>query len=187
MDGVDENAALEDPHEQLMDEVRQGNVRAMESILRQEGGGENVFVNRKDHVGRTPLVEAARFGRRNATEFLLSSGADPNLPDNDGRTALIEAARRGHTDMARVLLMGGADPNAQDVDGGSALIGAASRHEGSEMVRLLWRVAQNPTFRISMVEPPYTMPSPRDKRKRCGCCWREVRTPTSRIRRAQAP
>ncbi len=61
----------------------EGHVCVME-LLHNAGAGVSNVSNR----GRTPLMEAALWGREHAVKFLLEKMADPLLRDHKGRTAL---------------------------------------------------------------------------------------------------
>jgi ankyrin repeat protein len=55
-------------------------------ILRQllDAGAD---INAQDKDGRTALISAAFYNRREAVSVLLARGADPSIRDNNGRNA----------------------------------------------------------------------------------------------------
>lgn len=53
-----------------------------------------VDINHKDDLGRTPLVMAVLFHNYKIVEFLLSKGANPNIPTNSGKSAIQFAIER---------------------------------------------------------------------------------------------
>jgi ankyrin repeat protein len=70
---------------------------------------------------RTPLLDAAMHGFREAVEALLDHGADLQAKNCSHFTALHWAAWGGHTEVVKVLLARGADPYYQDDSGYDAL------------------------------------------------------------------
>lgn len=70
-----------------------------------------------EHAGRTPLHSGQRFRDREASELLLSLGADVRAVDAAGRTALHVA---GGTESATVLCAYGADVHHRDRGGATA-------------------------------------------------------------------
>jgi len=55
-------------------------------------------------------------------QWLLSHGADPNIPENNGITPLMDAASGGDTAVMRVLLEHGARADLRDNFGDTALV-----------------------------------------------------------------
>lgn len=80
--------------------------------------------------GRTALHIAAFFGDTDALDYLLSKGANPNVPDKVGNTALHLAAMAGEVDSINILVSAGADIDAVTFEGDLALHHAAS--EGND-------------------------------------------------------
>jgi len=68
---------------------------------------------RRGNKGNTLLSIAVRSGSVEVVQFLISKGANPNLPDGigDGRVPLYHAAVFGNIEIAKVLLKAGADIN----------------------------------------------------------------------------
>ena len=62
-----------------------------------------------DDEGRTPLHEAAKWGRSDAAVLLMAAGADPRAADPSGMTA-INVARYYHNDDLLALLLAPPDP-----------------------------------------------------------------------------
>lgn len=86
-----------------------------------------------DRVGRqygpsckTPLHDAADFGRVDAARILLAHGADPEARDRYGRAPLHYAAREGHPELVTFLVERGADPDVGDRGGRTPLMEAVS-------------------------------------------------------------
>lgn len=78
-------------------------------------------VNARDHIGRTPLMQAAEYRSSRSIETLLHGRANPNIQDNEGKTALMYAAYAGDEDSVRGLLVSGAGVNVRSKAGESAL------------------------------------------------------------------
>jgi ankyrin repeat protein len=74
-----------------------------------------------DHDGRTALMFVAGHGRPWLTQFLLSTGADPNVRAADGTTALHFASGA----VVDVLVRAGADVNIANRAGATPLVAAA--------------------------------------------------------------
>lgn len=94
----------------------------------------------------TPLHIAARSGRREIIEILLSAGALANATDGYGRTPLHEAADSENPEAAATrpevvaaLLEAGADPNAVDDYSNTPLLSALGGGAGTRVVNLLIR------------------------------------------------
>ncbi|MGD8416021.1 MAG: ankyrin repeat domain-containing protein [Pseudomonadales bacterium] len=96
---------------------------------------------RRDDAGRTPLIVAAGTGATAWTEYLLGSGADPNVRDRDGATALHVALAARQVAVAGLLLDAGADPALTTDEGNSALHLAVSAGEATLASRMLKRGA----------------------------------------------
>ena len=67
--------------------------------------------------GRPILNELIRWGQFKPAMWLLTKGANPNVPDTRGWTALHQAASRGNTRMLRAVLDAGGDRNRPDAQG----------------------------------------------------------------------
>lgn len=70
----------------------------------------------------TPLLAAVKNKHAKSTEFLLESGADPDLCLKKGGTALQMASRAGDIEIVRALLSYGSDVDWKDSAGDTALI-----------------------------------------------------------------
>lgn len=65
----------------------------------------------RDCHKRTPLGYAAKMGRLEHAEYLLSCGADPDIPDSFGVTPLLDSVQQNHHTLIRLLLARGANPH----------------------------------------------------------------------------
>ena len=83
-------------------------------------------MDREDHAGRTPLMQAATSGHEKAVRFLIEKGADVHHRDRAGWTPLMFAVSRGEMESARVLLDHKADISARSTHGTTPLMFAAS-------------------------------------------------------------
>ena len=95
-------------------------------------GSESGFpfeINDRDCVGCTALFEAASSGHVALVQWLLSHGADPNIPENNGITPLMDAASGGDTAVMRVLLEHGARADLRDNFGDTALVYARQQKQ----------------------------------------------------------
>ncbi|MCG3179922.1 MAG: hypothetical protein BIFFINMI_02272 [Phycisphaerae bacterium] len=83
-------------------------------------------------MGIGPLAMAARMGRRDIVEYLLTRGADPNVGD-----PLRWVAVDGQVDMAKLLIAAGSDVNARVSRGGVSLaLMEAVQRRNAELVAL---------------------------------------------------
>ena len=75
-------------------------------------------IDAKDNVGRTPLIEASRYGCYDAVKYLLDNGASSRVQTNTtGSTCLHQAVKHRHSDVVKLLLAYGANPNVKNFDG----------------------------------------------------------------------
>jgi ankyrin repeat protein len=84
------------------------------------------LIEKKDILGRTPLIYAAFSGHEAVVRLLLDRGADVEAKAEDKWTALIWAAILGHEAIVRLLLDRGADVEAKAGNGRTALTLVAS-------------------------------------------------------------
>jgi ankyrin repeat protein len=130
-----------------------GDVTAARSLLSQ-GANPNAPLRRKNEYdsewGSTPLHFAARDGRRDAAQALLTAGASVNAKNDAGVTPLHRAVDAGDAELCTMLLGRGADVNAVDANGRTPLhYAAAIRQESglnyaaANIVSLLLRSGAN--------------------------------------------
>jgi ankyrin repeat protein len=123
-------AAAEIPGDQLLGEIRKGDLAALRSSL---AHGANV--NARDAKGATALMYAALYGDVEHVNLLLDKGADPNLLNDLGINALMWAA--GDLAKVRTLIAHGANINARSNYGYTALSVAAASPGNLPTVLLL--------------------------------------------------
>ena len=129
--------------ESVVHAAERGDIEALDDLLIRRGIGINTPI-----VGDgTPILIAARAGRRTAVQWLLDRGADPNTPSPGDGNALIAAAAAGEVEIMRMLIDRGA--HLEDVVPGdeNALITASA--EGTpEAVSLLIERGANVNSRV---------------------------------------
>src|ERR671922_1514990 len=100
--------------------------------------------------GFTALALAAYVGQKDAAEYLLSRGADPNsvAKNETGFTALTGAVSQNHNEIARLLIKNGANVNYVYEGGFTPLMHAAAAGNG-ELVKILVDGGADPTTKNS--------------------------------------
>jgi serine/threonine-protein phosphatase 6 regulatory ankyrin repeat subunit B len=73
--------------------------------------------NGRNHLGETPLHQAAQDSDEGVAQLLIEHGAAVDEIDNDGQTALHAAAVFGALEVAEILIHNGAKLNIQDKKG----------------------------------------------------------------------
>jgi hypothetical protein len=76
-------------------------------------------INETNAFGTTPLILSIEINR-DLTEFLISRGADIDMPDKKGNTALIIATCCQRADKIKLLLDHGADPSIKNLNNKTA-------------------------------------------------------------------
>ena len=79
-------------------------------------------LEQKDKNGRTLLVNAVCYERKNVVKYLLSKNVDVNVHVDRGFTALHLAAETGNFDIAELLLKNGAEVDSMDMFGATPLM-----------------------------------------------------------------
>lgn len=120
----------------LFDAIRADDLPAL-ARLAQAGAA-----NAADAAGTTPLMLAARLGRREIAALLIDRGADVNAADERGYTPLFHACHdpdedRGHPALVELLLAAGADKEAKIGFGVRPLMYAAGNGEAGVVAALL--------------------------------------------------
>ena len=109
--------------------------------LARSNGAEILDVRGDD--GSTPLTITIARGDEEWTGFLISKGANVNLPGKGGDTPLILAARVGFTEAVRWLLIKQARVDMTNRSGETALIAAVQQRQ-LPIVRLLLDAGADP-------------------------------------------
>jgi hypothetical protein len=137
------NYSTDDLNQALRDSIEFGNKQFAEALLAR--GAE--LEARLGLTKETPLILAARLGRTELVELLVSHGAKMESQDVSlvssaigsglGKTALMHAASLGHSEIVKHLLAGGADVNATGESGLTALDLVSGKGARPEISRLL--------------------------------------------------
>jgi ankyrin repeat protein len=135
-------AKVEDIHRAC----RLGDLDLLESSLKACPAGLNMTDGK---LGWTGLYRSVICGHTNTVEFLLTSGADPNIRTKMGDTALHQASDNHKVDIARLLLKHRADPNVQQNDGETPLHISSFKGD-EEMVSLLLSYKANPNIQNNL-------------------------------------
>ncbi|ORX81437.1 ankyrin, partial [Anaeromyces robustus] len=80
----------------------------------------DIDVNFQNNKGFTPLIRAAKDGKKEIVELLLKHpNVDTNVQDNEGRTALFYAIYFGYKEIVKLILKlsNNIDINIQEKDG----------------------------------------------------------------------
>jgi ankyrin repeat protein len=112
--------------------ISRGDLAKVQSMIKDNPG----LVSNKDFLGRTPLYDAVRVGRKEVVELLLANHADINARDDRGLTPLHDAADSDYKEGVKWLLANHADLDARDNAGGTPLHHAAKAGH-AEVVNLL--------------------------------------------------
>ncbi|KAE8446343.1 hypothetical protein EG329_012092 [Mollisiaceae sp. DMI_Dod_QoI] len=95
-----------------------------------------VDVEEKDDTGGTPLLWAARNGRKAIVKLLLEKGANPEIKDRFSQTPLLLAVGKGYKAIVQLLLEKGANLDIVDfID--RTLLSLAIEHKFEAIVELL--------------------------------------------------
>jgi uncharacterized protein len=107
-------------------------------------------LNKHSKDGFTPLGFAAYFCRSEVAMYLVSEGADVNIPsNNDFKVAPIHSAVSSNSrEIVELLLLSGANPNAKQQKDVTPLMGAA-HNKNVEIVKLLLTAGASKTDRTT--------------------------------------
>jgi ankyrin repeat protein len=100
--------------DQIHEAVENGDLEKIKILLSKN---HDLINSKDDNFGRTPLIMAVAFDKKDVVQFLLASKADVDGRDKDGWTALHHAADDGKGAIAELLLANKADVNARTVKG----------------------------------------------------------------------
>ncbi len=113
--------------------IKEDNYRDIKMLIE-----KGVNVNTRDYDEKiTPLIMAARKKNPSLVQYLLNSGAKPDLYGDDGQTPLMIAARLGDKLSLALLITNKANLDIADKNGETALIKAVLFRKKDLMVLLL--------------------------------------------------
>ena len=124
----------------LLTAVRERDSAKLIELVTANGAG---FLNGRGFDGTTALTIAVKDRNREYTDYLLSHGADPNLPGAGNEPPMVIAARQGWAEGIEHLLIVGARPDATNRQGETALI-VAVQLRNVQVVRRLLTAHANP-------------------------------------------
>eukprot|EP01097_Dermamoeba_algensis_P004887 TRINITY_DN3134_c0_g1_i1.p1 TRINITY_DN3134_c0_g1~~TRINITY_DN3134_c0_g1_i1.p1 ORF type:complete len:1350 (-),score=327.49 TRINITY_DN3134_c0_g1_i1:118-4167(-) len=107
-------------------------------------------INYQNSDGISPIFTTSCNGFFKSTKYLLSQGANPNLPNTDLITPLHVAAFNGHHQVVKLLLDHGAEPCSYDAEGKTPLHAATSTGR-VEVIKYLTSITKNEEL-INMVD-----------------------------------
>jgi ankyrin repeat protein len=124
----------------FVEALRKGDGAKAKGLLDEKG---SILVNARDYSGNTALVSVITNEDDQWTGYLLSLGADPNLPAAGGETPLIAATRVGFEQAVEWLLSKGAKVDGTNKMGETPLIIAVQQRQPA-LVRVLLEAGANP-------------------------------------------
>ncbi|KAJ3492838.1 hypothetical protein NLG97_g5115 [Lecanicillium saksenae] len=80
------------------------------TVIQHIANASPLLIDSPDSMGRTPLMHAARLGRADIVDLLLSKGINPDTACKHGFTALHHAVAAGKADAVKQFLEAGIDP-----------------------------------------------------------------------------
>ncbi len=124
-----------------------GDTTLLKTVLKNK-----ININKRDTLGRTPLLFALLYDHTQCAEMLLDQGADYfSLANDQGKTLLMVAAERRNIEGLKLLLRAGANIFAQDNRGWTALTYAAfgnrNRQNRDKCLKLLKSVMEDRRIR----------------------------------------
>ncbi|MPC35332.1 Ankyrin repeat and LEM domain-containing protein 1 [Portunus trituberculatus] len=135
--------------------VRACNTRCLERTISKENA--DAFIKRD---GTTALHLAAALPKETdslaTATFLLSRGANPNVPNSQGKTSMHIAAFMGHTDLLHLLLLNGGDPLLGDRRGYSPVDWAFHGHHHNTL-NFLNNLLDTEELNYDKDDPKYTL------------------------------
>ncbi|XP_071101317.1 ankyrin repeat and SOCS box protein 1-like [Haliotis cracherodii] len=113
-------------------------------------------IDKRNHLGCTPLRLAATGGHVESSRILLEAGASIDISDVKGQTPLFVAVKNNHCDCALLLLQHGANPEGSEENVATPLYTAAM-NGFLVMVKILIQFGANVTCQNVRVFRPFSM------------------------------
>eukprot|EP00112_Aurelia_sp_Birch-Aquarium-sp1_P018760 Seg453.1 transcript_id=Seg453.1/GoldUCD/mRNA.D3Y31 product=Myotrophin protein_id=Seg453.1/GoldUCD/D3Y31 len=101
--------------EDLLWAVKNGDMDQLKVLIEEK----NTSVKVELLNGRMAIHYAADYGHADVIEYLVSKGADVNIPDKYGITPILAAIYEGHDNCVKALLSAGAKKDGKAPDGQS--------------------------------------------------------------------
>jgi ankyrin repeat protein len=111
-------AGAADTYTRMHNAIEKNDVATIRALLKAHA---NPNARRDTRASPTYLTQAARLGRVETVNALITAGADVNAPDGDNMTPLMHASQNGHANIVDVLLRANADLTETNRWGGTAL------------------------------------------------------------------
>ena len=120
------------PEGKIFSAVNRGDVETVNKLLDREP----TVALKADKKGRKPLYYAAKKGKLEVVQVLVSKGANVNDRDEKGETALFIACVKGHNDVVKFLVERGADVNTK-TEKGKTPLEMAKKGGHKEIIQML--------------------------------------------------
>ena len=163
----------------ILDLSRKGDGYSMRVALQKDCS--SVVVDEQDKNGRTPLMLACMYAKRDSILELVRVGANVHIYDKWGKTALMYAVSKGDLKATQLLLDAGANPHDTDWEGKTANEHLLPTTRSYEAITQILRLAKRKTTpmkkqasfgngvglrRLNSASSPTTSTSPSERKKR---------------------
>ncbi|XP_067686063.1 ankyrin repeat and SOCS box protein 1-like [Haliotis asinina] len=139
---------------ELHESAHCGDTHTLRKLLAQDIYKDQI--DKRNHLGCTPLRLASTGGHVEASRILLEAGASIDISDVKGQTPLFVAVKNNHYDCAHLLLQHGANPEGSEENVATPLYTAAM-NGFLVMVEILIKFGANVTGQNVRVFRPFSM------------------------------